>query len=257
MLRSIRVLGPSVALFAVFTACGGTSDPGLFSGSGGSSAAGASSEAGAGTTPEAGSSSVAGSVNAGGDEAMGGDNSAGGSTGGATAGGAASGGDSSQAGSGEPGGSGGHAEGGGAGHSAGSSGGKGGTSAGGAAGAGSGGKGGNAGSAGGSSEPSCKDLLAQATTQLEAARACNIAENVLQCTGKVNTTCGCQVPVERSDSVATNAYEATLKQIQAKHCVQACPAIACAPVSRAQCRATTAGSTKGMCVASFPLPVVD
>jgi hypothetical protein len=145
------------------------------------------------------------------------------------------------------GGSSGHAEGGSAGHAQGGSAGSG--VAGG--GSGSGGKG----SAGGGNEPTCSELFTQAATELTVARACNVAADAEQCTGQVDTTCNCQVPVEKDDSPATKAYQATLKQIQSKHCSQVCPAIACSPVFNAQCRATSPGSNKGTCVASFPVGV--
>jgi hypothetical protein len=116
-------------------------------------------------------------------------------------------------------------------------------SAGAAAAAGSGGSGGSA--------ATCQELLAQATSELTAARACNLAHNATQCTGKVKTTCNCEVPVEDPDSPETQAYEATLKQINENRCVQVCPAIACVAVNHAQCQASAIFSTAGSCVSGY------
>jgi hypothetical protein len=261
MARRIYLLAPSAIAFAIF-GCGGASDPGLFGASGvsGASSAGAPSGHGAGasSTPPAsgGDTSGAGSVGLGGSDA-GGESAGGSSAGSANAGGSGdgeaghsgSGGSVDQGGNAGTGGSAGHAEGGGAGHS------EGGASTGGSAGAGTAGSAGSgAGAGGGSSEPTCSQLLTQASTELTAARACNLAVNAEQCTGAVETVCNCQVPVEKDDSVATKAYGATLKQLNAKHCSQVCPAIACAPVLRATCRADGPGTTKGSCVAGFGVP---
>ncbi len=243
MARRIYLLVPGATVFALL-ACGGASDPGLFSGSGSSagdpgSAAGASDSAGAsasaGSPSSQGGSSVGGSVGVAGEPA-GGTNSgaAGAQTGGS-------------AGSAEHAGAGGSA----AGES--SSAGSGGNAAGGSAGStGSAGSGGSTAGSGGSggTELTCSELLAQAAKQLQAARACNVAKNAEQCTGKVKT-CNCDVPVENEDSAETQAYEATLKQINQKKCVQVCPALACTPVNRAQCRASSAASTAGTCVSNF------
>jgi len=263
MARRIYLLVPSAVACLIF-GCGGASDPGLFSAGGGKSGVSGASSAGATSLPNAGSTSAggdasnAGSVgDAGSDSAAGGSSTAGsdsGGTGAGEAGHTGSGGSVEQAGTGgssghAEGGSSGHAEGGSAGHAAGGTAGSG--EAGGGAGSGSGGKG----SAGGGNEPTCVELYAQAATELTAARACNVGANAEQCTGKVDTTCNCQVPVEKDDSPATKAYQATLKQLQSKHCSQACPAIACTPVLNPQCRASSAGSKQGMCVASFPVGV--
>jgi hypothetical protein len=268
MARRIYLLAPS-AIACVIFGCGGASDPGLFSASGGksgvsgASSVGATSGSSAGSTAAGGDSSNAGGVGLGGDdtggESAGGNNSAGSDTGGTGAGEA---GHSGSAGSvdraGMDGGAG-HAEGGSAGHAEGGSAGhaEGGTGTGGTDVAGStssGGKTGSAGAAGGGNGPTCSELLTQAATELTAARACNVALNAQQCTGTVETTCNCEVPVEKDNSPATKAYQATLKQIQTKRCVQACPAIACSPVINAQCRASTPSSTQGSCVAGFAMP---
>ncbi len=257
MARRIHLLAPS-AIACVIFGCGGAGDPGLFSAGGGNSGVSGASSAGAASIPNAGSTAAggdtsnAGSGDAGADSA-GGNSSAGSDSGGASeAGHSGSGGSINQAGAGgsaghAEGGSAGHAEGGSAGHAEGGSGwlrrGRAG------AGSGSGGKG----SAGGGNEPTCAELFTQAATELTAARACNVDANAEQCTGKVETTCNCQLPVEKDDSPATKAYQATLKQLQSKHCSQVCPAIACTPVFNPQCRATTPGDNKGTCVASFPV----
>jgi hypothetical protein len=260
MARRIYLLVPSAVAFAIF-GCGGGTDPGLFgsSGIGGAGSAGAPSMHGAGasSTPpgSAGDTSNAGNAGLAGEDA-GGASSGGSDTGGGDgeAGHSSSGGSIDQGGTS---GSAGHAEGGNAGHAEGGSAGHaaGGTNAGGTAGAGTAGSVSSGGaSAGGGNEPTCAQLLSQAATELTAARACNLAANAEQCTGAVETVCNCEVPVEKNGSAASDAYEATLKEIRAKHCSQVCPAIACLPVTRAQCRATTPESTKGSCVAGFAIP---
>ncbi|HEX3852930.1 MAG TPA: hypothetical protein VHW01_18330 [Polyangiaceae bacterium] len=262
MARRIYLLGPSAVAFAIF-GCGGAGDGGLFGASGGASSAGAASVHGAGassTPPGAG-----GDTSSAGDFGLGGDDTAGESAGGSSSGGADTGGGNGEAGhSGSggsvdhagAGGSAGNAEGGGAGHAEGGGAGHAQGGEGGTAGAGTAGSAGSsgAGAGGGGTEPTCSQLLAEAATELTAARACNLAANAEQCTGAVETVCNCQVPVEKSDSAATKAYEATLKQINAKHCSQVCPAIACFPVTHAQCKATEPGSSKGSCIASFGIP---
>ena len=234
MARRIYLFAPSALVFAVVS-CGGASDPGLFSGTGGGAgnhgnAAGASNHAGSpamagdGSTPpgEDAGATVGGAVGVAGQDS-GGSNSSAGSEAGGTAGSAA------------------HAGAGGS--TAGSGGGN-------AAGAG-GSSAGAAGSGGSvSTEPTCKDLYAKASTQLEAARACNVAKNVEQCTGTVKTTCNCEVPVESEGSAETQAYEATLKQINQKKCTQVCPAIVCLQVTHAQCRANSADTVVGTCVSN-------
>jgi len=118
------------------------------------------------------------------------------------------------------------------------------------AGTSSGGSGGSSagagGNGGGGGTPSCEDLMALAESELAAARACDNSHNVEQCTGKVSTTCGCQVPVESSDSEETKAYLVTLKRFQDQHCVIACAALVCPPIQHAQCQSQ--GSSTGMCI---------
>ena len=214
---------PGLTALALFSACGGVSDPGLFSTSGGASAAG--------NTSTGGQSALSGAA---GDDA-------GGSDGGSSAAG------SHSAGSGgatHAGGSAGTAAGGSVGH-AGASGTAG---AGTSGGAGSGG--GSAGSAGGGGELTCNELFTQAGQQLEAARACNIAQDITQCTGKVTSPCNCEVPVEREDSAETKAYLATLKQLDKKKCALLCPASVCLPANHAQCSAPASGII-GVCTASL------
>ncbi|HEY0468030.1 MAG TPA: hypothetical protein VGC79_27710, partial [Polyangiaceae bacterium] len=141
-----------------------------------------------------------------------------------------------------------------------STGGRGGAHSGGAggsrAGAGGSGTGGRAGAPGDAAgtggtnqELSCSELLKLANKQLEAARACNVAANSLQCTGTVDNPCGCEVPVQREASTETKAYLETLKQLKDKDCSQSCPKIACTLVGDAQCQAS-GSSTTGTCVVS-------
>jgi len=261
MARRIYLLGASALAFAIF-GCGGAGDSGLFGKSGvsGAGSGGAASVHGAGasSTPpgSGGDTASAGDVGLGGEDAggdSGGSNTGG--TGNGQAGHSGSGGSTGHT----EGGSAGHTEGGSAGHTEGGSaghteGGTGGTAGAGTAGsAASGGAGAGAGGDGGG-DPTCSQLLAEATPELTAARVCNLAANAEQCTGTVQTVCNCEVPVESGDSLATKAYEATLKQIKAKHCSQVCPAIACLAVNHAQCSVSNFGTTDGTCVASFGLP---
>jgi len=242
MARRIYLLAPSVLAFAIF-GCGSAGDSGLFGSSGISGAGSAGAPwvhgAGASSTPpgSAGDTANAGNVGLGGE-------AAGGDSGGSNTGGTGKG----EAGYSGSGGSAGHAEGGGAGHA------EGGAGTGGAAGAGTAGSAANggagAGAGGSGGDPTCSQLLAEATTELAAARVCTFAANAEQCTGTVKTVCNCEVPVE-GDSATTKAYEATLKQINDKHCTQVCPAIACLAVSHAQCSVSTPGTTQGTCVAGF------
>jgi len=106
-----------------------------------------------------------------------------------------------------------------------------------------------AGHAGGGSNSICNELLEQASTQLEAARVCYVAADAPQCTSKVTSPCGCQVPVRRSDSTETKAYLKTLKLLEDQDCAVACAAIACPSVSDARCKASDGGS-KGVCMAT-------
>ena len=121
---------------------------------------------------------------------------------------------------------------------------------------GMGGPGGGAasgGSGGVGGAPTCSDLLARANKQLDAARLCDTASKAPQCTGTVATTCGCEVPVEKSDSVDTKAYLATVAQIGQNNCMQKCPLVACAPATNAQCNAPS-GTTIGTCAALYLPP---
>jgi hypothetical protein len=243
-------------LGALFCACSGNDQTGLFSPSGGVTGnAGASANAGSpsaagGRGATGGSSSAAGSTNVAGGSASGGNSNSGGATGagGAQSGGSANG--SAGAGnggavSGGAGNNGGSANGGSAGASMAGSNNGGASGAGGAVGTG-GASGGAAGN------PTCPDLIATAQQQLDAARVCNSSGNAEQCTGSVSATCGCMVPVESDDSPETKAYLATLALIQAKHCIQVCPAIACV-VGHAECKSQ--GGSSSACVAAPLTPV--
>jgi hypothetical protein len=223
MNRSILLSLPCLVLAAsLFNACGGVSAGDLFTSSGGNGAAG--TPGGGGESSEGGSPASAGTGSAeptAGESAGGAEPTAGAPAGGSNAGGAPAEGGSSAGGA-----------------SAGSAqGGSGGTALGGSSAGGSG---------PGTGEPTCKELYVRAEKELAAAQACNVAVDSKQCTGKVKTTCGCEVPVQRGDSPETNTYEDTLKQIDKKNCNQPCPAVACAPVNFAQCRAPM-GSIMGTC----------
>lgn len=226
MTRSTLYWLPCLGLvLASFSACGGVNAGDLFSSSGGSGPA-------AGSPSSAGEPGEGGAGPAGGASAAGGSNEAGESSGGnRPEGGASTGGASTAGGSSEGGASMGGA-------SAGAN--MGGASTGGAS-------MGGAGMGGGSNEPTCQELFERAAKELAAAQACNIAVDAKQCTGKVETTCGCQVFVQRDDSAETNAYEDTLKQIEKKKCIQQCPAIVCAPANFAQCKVAQGGGIMGTC----------
>jgi len=244
MARQIVLWLPSLTMVAL-CACGG-SENAFFSdvlggGTGSTSHAGAASSAGA----SSGGPGSAGSPGAG----ASGQNSAGDSSGGAQTSGASSGGASS--GSANGGASAGSANGGGgaAGRTGAAGSGGTGASAGHAGAKGGSANGGSAGVAGSNQEPSCTELVKRASQQLEAARECNPNLEALQCTGKVTTQCGCQVPVQRTDSPESKAYLKTLKELEDKDCIVACTAIACMSVSNAQCRSSSS-SSMGSCVAT-------
>ncbi len=268
------------ALSALFFGCGGEDQGGLFSPAGVATGEAGASLGSSGSNASAGrSSSSGGSASAAGASARGGNGSgamdgAGGSSG--TAGRSSSGGNGSAGssaggnsnGGAHNGGSGGVSAGasnGGANNAGASNAGSGGTSSGGASSGSSGASNGGAGASnggasnggasngGGGGAPTCQDLQTTAADQLDAARACDNSGNVVQCTGEVNTTCGCQVPVESNDSAETKAYLATLAQIEQQHCVQACPALACVVAAHAQCKSQ--GGSGSMCVAAPLTPI--
>jgi hypothetical protein len=228
-----------------FSACGASTD-GLFTIAGGASSTGGTSTNRGGSS-SGGPDTSGGSFSSAGNNAEAGMNANGGSD---ASGGHTNGGGGSLAGSNNAGGSsgdnGGSSN---AGTSSASAGGNAGTSSAGTSSAGSGGTSAGIGGDGGAGgTPSCQELTALLESQLNAARACDDSHNALQCTGKVTTTCGCQTPVESSDSAETKAYLATLKRFQDKHCVIACTALVCLPFQRAQCKAQgSAGG--GVCIA--------
>jgi len=231
MARRIYLWLPSLTVLAL-SACSGA-DTGFFSpvltaGAGGSSHAGASSSAG--------STSISGSTGQAGSPPAGGAGRTGASSGGAQTGGASSGGAST---------GGANSAGGVAGRAAGGAGGTGAS----AGHAGANGGSANAGAGGSNPDSICKELLKQADQQLEAARECNLAADALQCTGKVTNQCGCQVPVQRTDSTATKAYLKTQQLLEDKGCIIACTAIACPSVTNAQCKASGTGAM-GTCVST-------
>jgi hypothetical protein len=219
---------------------GGSAAVGGGSATGGGSSSGGSATTSGGASSTGGGGAVGGNGTIGGGSSVGGNGAASGS--GPIGGGTSTGGDTSTGGSAGGGNLGGT--------DAGGSGGSGtaGTSAGGIGGTTSaGGNGGGSSGAGGSGgNSSCQDLQSLAADELAAARACDNSHNAEQCTGKVSTTCGCQVPVESADSDATKAYLATLKRFQNKGCSVACSALVCLPIQHAQCQSQ--GQAAGMCV---------
>jgi hypothetical protein len=96
---------------------------------------------------------------------------------------------------------------------------------------------------------SCSELLKLANQQLEAARACNVAADAMQCTGSVMTPCNCEVPVGKDTTTETKDYLATLKRLKDKDCTQVCTALACIAPNNAQCKAS-GSSIMGTCVAT-------
>lgn len=247
MLRS-RMAGriciwlPSLTVLAL-SACGG-SETGFFSdvasaGSGHGGASGhagsssmSSSGSGSGNPGSAGSSNSAGAIGVAGDSSSAGDD---GSSGGSGNAGSASGGTSSggRAGATASGGTSAHAGAAGSGAAAGHAGSATGT----------------AGSGGTNQELSCSDLLKQANQQLDDARACIPNAKLIQCTGTVKNTCGCEVPVQRDDSAETKAYLSTLKKIAAKNCATVCTAQACRLVTDAECKSSSGPDDAGVCTA--------
>lgn len=238
--RCARLSG-GAAVFAAFVACGGVSDPDLFSPGSSAGAAGSSSHAGApasgaGAPASGGASAAGGASNTGGDSSAAG---AGSSEGGEENGGSSAAGSSGAAQAG-------------AGNGAGAS--VGGSANGGASNGGSAGSQPNAGSAG-SDDETCQTLFAKANQQLAAAQVCNLAADAMQCTGTVKNLCKCEVPVNREESAESKAYQATLAQLDNKKCSQVCAAIACFPATHATCRANTFGSTAGTCTVSYAQPL--
>jgi hypothetical protein len=244
MARPIYLWIPSLTVLAL-GACGGRADD-FFSnvnaGAGGASHAGSSSNAGSpsasGGPSSAGNPGSAGQIQTGGSSGAqaGGTSSAG--LGGATNnGGTTNGGTTS----------------GGGGNSSGAAG-KG--AAGSGAAAGQAGGNGSAGAGGTNQGQSCNELIKLAGEQLEAARTCRMDADALQCTGKVMNLCNCQVPVQRSESAETRAFQRTLKLIEDKDCAVACPAVVCTSVSNAQCRGS-GSSVTGTCVATNHGPSPD
>lgn len=241
MARAICIWLPGLAAF-VLSACGSSESP-FFndlprSGAGGTGHAGAAAQAGSVSSSggssnpgSAGSTTAAGSAGSPGELGGAGEEETGAGSGGATGGSAAATGGTSAAG--------------GAGaHSGGTSGGRGGAGGGGATGGRAGAP--SAGAGGSNQELSCSELLKLANQQLEAARACNLAANSLQCTGTVMNTCNCEVSVQRAESPETKAYLATLKQLKAKDCTTVCTAIACRQINDGECKSSGSGSM-GMC----------
>ena len=227
MARPYSFLLPGLIAVALFSGCGGTSNDGFFS-------------------PLVGNAGASGSSNTGGVSSTAGAHASSGGPG--SAGSGASAGSAASAGSGGSGASAGNVGSGGSPMS-------GGTSAGGTSGSPS--AGGSAADAGSGPDASCSELVKQATQQLEAARACNVAANAMQCTGKVTNRCNCQVPVQKSDSPEAQAYLKTLQQLEAKNCPNSCTPTLCVPMptGNAQCKSVTLSSTSGTCVASYgPLP---
>jgi len=246
-LLSILITG---ALASSFSACSSSTE-GLFSPAGGASSTGGTSVSAAGGSAVGGHPATGGNSSTAGSTAAAGTNASGGSdaNGGHANGGAGSVAGTSSAGTtGDAGGSGNAGTSAGGGNAAGTdAGGNAGTSNAGTSSGGSGGSSAGAGgNGGGGGTPSCEDLMALAESELAAARACDNSHNVEQCTGKVSTTCGCQVPVESSDSEETKAYLVTLKRFQDQHCVIACAALVCPPIQHAQCQSQ--GSSTGMCI---------
>jgi len=218
------------------SAQGGTVTSSGGNASGGASAQGGSSAVSGGANAHGGSTDGGGSAN-GGDSANGGNSV----TGGSDVGGAATSGGSGTAGAGTQGGSS-------AGGAAAGGTGAGGTPAGGT----SSQAGGTTGAGGMTSVQMCEQMRSMLSTLLTEAQRCSLALNAMQCTGFVDSECGCQVPVNNPDSPATKAYTTAVASYKSS-CSFACPAIACVKPTAARCSSSGSGS-QGRCV-TFNGPV--
>ena len=136
----------------------------------------------------------------------------------------------------------------GAGGSGGNNGGLSGGDSGGSAGATSG-----AGSGTGGAGPTCPQLFSRAKSELDAASVCDDSAKAQQCTGTITNTCGCKVPIEKTDSVEAQAYLSTLGQIKQRNCHQNCPLIACASITSPQCNVPSGSNNHvGICANGVP-----
>lgn len=72
----------------------------------------------------------------------------------------------------------------------------------------------------------CDSLLNQLATEATSAVQCCATCNIAQCTVQVEGLC-CPLTVDSQSSAAVMAYEATLAEIKASHCIVSCPGIAC------------------------------
>lgn len=139
---------------------------------------------------------------------------------------------------------------GGAGAGGASVGGAGGATAGSAAGLGLAGGGGVAGggaSGTGGTLSKCDFMALQLGSALVIAQTCNPTEQHPYCTGYVKNECGCQVPVDEADSLATQNY-LKLRDTLMADCKPAC-ATACTEPKSQTCRISW-GIVVGLCVAT-------
>jgi hypothetical protein len=65
---------------------------------------------------------------------------------------------------------------------------------------------GGGGNATGGTLSKCELLLLQANAQLQGAQTCSTASGEAFCTGYASNECGCKVPVNRGESIATENY---------------------------------------------------
>jgi hypothetical protein len=102
---------------------------------------------------------------------------------------------------------------------------------------------------GGGKAMSCEMLRSQLASYLDSAQACQrnqASQNT--CAETVKTECGCQVPVNASNTAAITSYNSTLAQLE-KQCPNvACAAVRCANPSNASCSGTGPGA--GQCTTS-------
>jgi hypothetical protein len=113
----------------------------------------------------------------------------------------------------------------------------------GGAGASAGGPAGHGGHGGGPASD-CTARVTLAEQKLEAAQACNLAQDARTCSGFVSDECGCKVAVNNPNSPETKDYLAAIDALG--DCV-ACTAARCTQPLEAVCGATSGGLTMGRC----------
>jgi hypothetical protein len=121
----------------------------------------------------------------------------------------------------------------------------GGTSLAGASNGGTSGKG-SAGNATGGVLGKCELLLVQANAQLQGAQTCSTVSGEAFCTGYAENECGCKVPVNKAESIATENYVKARESFK-----NACPVTCSTPCvePKSQTCQLVFGLVVGSCVA--------